>query len=415
MHYLADPDRIDRFLNELGTIGRDPDGGWSRVAFGAAEREAHELVSAWMVGYGFATTLDAIGNTYADVPGDTHGPMLLMGSHLDTVPNGGNFDGAAGVAAAIEAARLVSLRGGLRRPVRVVVFRGEEGARFGAPCIGSRVVTGDFTSETLEGLRDRDGRSVGQCARDLGLEPSAAAEAVWPSGSTGVFLELHIEQGRVLEDRNRRLGVVHTIGGSTRLEMTFVGQQDHSGATPMRLRKDALVGASEFILEVERLAATHLTTVGTVGRMQIGSGQGSLTTVPGKVTLGLDVRDIDPERQRDLAEAALEAGLRITGRRGLELFAELLSDQSPVILHGVVQDVLARTAESLGIPFMVMASGASHDAAHIAKVAPTGMLFVPCRAGVSHAKDEWSDSKDIAAGATVMAAALAQFQDLELA
>jgi hydantoinase/carbamoylase family amidase len=364
--------------------------------------------------WGFETGTDAVGNTFADLAGDADGPALVVGSHLDSVPRGGNYDGAAGVAAAVEAGRLVAEAGGLRRPLRAVVFAGEEGARFGAPCIGSRVATGVFTAHTLHDLRDTAGRSVAECALEVGLCPDDAEEAVLPAGSVGLFLELHIEQGRVLEERRRPLGLVHTIGGSTRMELTFHGQQDHSGATPMRLRQDALAGASEFVLEVERLATVHPTTVGTVGRLQVGSGTGSLTTVPGRVTLGVDVRDTDPERQRELADASLEAARRIAARRRLGLSAELLSDQSPVVLHSTVQDVLAEAARALGIPFATMASGASHDAAHVARIAPTGMLFVPCRGGVSHAPDEWADPADIARGASVLVEALQEFQHREL-
>jgi allantoate deiminase len=410
----ASAERVEQFLTELGQIGRDSHDGWSRLGFGAEERAAHALFARWMQEIGLHVSTDAVGNTYAEVASSTGGPALVVGSHLDTVPNGGNYDGAAGIAAAVEAARLVAARGGLRKTFRVVVFSCEEGARFGAPCVGSRVATGAFTSKTLDELRDPAGRSVAECAAEVGLHPEDAVRAVWQPGSVEAFLELHIEQGRVLEDRELPLAVVDTIGGSTRIELTFKGQTDHSGATPMRLRKDALAGASEFILEVEREAAEHPTTVGTVGRLQIDSGSGSLTTVPGEVVLALDVRDIDPIRQRELAESLLDQASRICSRRGLQLSAELLSDQSPVVLHNALQDVLASAARSLDVPFCVMPSGASHDAAHIAKIAPAGMLFIPCRGGVSHAPDEWADPQHVARGADVLVGALLRLQDRDL-
>jgi allantoate deiminase len=331
-------------------------------------------------------------------------PALMSGSHLDTVPQGGGFDGSAGVAAALEVARLLLEAGGLRRPYRVVVFSAEEGARFGAPCIGSRIATGRFSSATLQELSDHEGCSAAQSAEEVGLRPSEVAGAIWPRGSVEAFLELHIEQGRVLESRGIPLGLVDAVAGSTRAELTFFGRADHSGATPMPMRFDGLVGASEFVVEVERRAAAHPTTVATVGKLEVEPG--SFTTVPGLARLALDVRDIDSERQRGLLEDLLDQAIRIAARRGLELSAELVSDQSPVVLHKPVRERLAKAALDRGIPFRVLPSGASHDAAHVAKVAPTGMVFVPSREGLSHAPEEWSRVEDVARGAEVMAAAL---------
>ena len=407
----ADARRIETFLDDLAEIGPDPNGGWSRLAFTDDERAAHEVFASAASGLGLTVTADAIGNTYAELPGeDPSAPAVVVGSHLDTVPEGGKFDGAAGVAAGLEIARIL---GDQARswPFRVVAFVAEEGARFGVPCIGSRLVTGGLSPHELTELVDRDGRSVTQCATELGLNPRST-ELVWPDGWVGAFLELHIEQGRVLEDRDRPLGIVHTIGGSTRLELTFLGSADHSGATPMRLRTDALAGASEFVVEVERRAAAYPTTVATVGRLEVMPG--SLTTIPGRVVLAVDVRDIDSERQRELAETLLDEAARTCGRRGLKLSAELLSDQSPVALHHGLQDRLAVAAKRLGIPFAVLPSGATHDAAHVAKVAPAGMLFVPCRRGVSHAPEEWCDVEHVALGVDAAASAIASLDELDL-
>ncbi|WP_166396179.1 Zn-dependent hydrolase [Rubrobacter marinus] len=285
-----------------------------------------------------------------------------------------------------------------------MVFSGEEGARFGAPCIGSRVATGAFTAATLRELTDGEGRSVSECASSVGLRPEDSAEAAWEPGSVAAFLELHIEQGRVLENRGRPLGVVDAIAGSTRVELEFSGRPDHSGATPMPMRHDALAGASEFVLEAERRALALRTTVATVGRMEVDPG--SVTTVPGTARLALDVRDVDSERQRDLAEELLDRATRIASRRGLELSATLLSDQSPVVLHKPIRERLARAAEVSGTDFCVLPSGASHDTAHVAKVAPSGMVFVPSHEGISHSPREWSDVEHIARAAGVLATAL---------
>lgn len=386
--------RIGDFLTELGKIGRDPRGGWSRLVFSPEEREAHALFRQWLEGYGLEVSTDAVGNSYGELPGSEDLPALTTGSHLDTVYQGGNFDGAVGVAAAVEIARVLAEDGGLRHPLRVVAFAGEEGARFGAPCIGSRLITGAYGSQTLQQLVDRNGVSAYESAEKVGLKPAAAATARWNFDDVGCFVEVHIEQGRVLEARERRIGVVHSIGGSTRVELVFQGRADHSGATPMWLRRDALVAAAEFVVAVERRARSHATTVATVGRLDVEPN--SLTTVPGRVLLNLDVRDVDSERQRELAEALLDDAVRVASGRGVSVTARRLSDQSPVVLHGSVQSVLAGAASRKDIPFITMPSGASHDAAHIAKHVPTGMVFVPCRDGISHAPVEHADPERIA-------------------
>jgi hydantoinase/carbamoylase family amidase len=397
----ADSHRIDTFLGELAEIGREPKGGWSRMAFSPPEREAHELFRRWLEGYGFDVRTDTVGNSVATLPGSEDGrPALVTGSHLDTVYQGGNYDGAVGVAAAIETARLLAEDGGLRSPLRIVAFVGEEGARFGTPCIGSRLMTGAFGTEDLRSMVDRDGVTAFDAAGAVGLHPADAVAARWDFTEVACFVEVHIEQGRVLEARERPVGVVHSIGGSTRVELTFEGRADHSGATPMWLRRDSLVAASEFVLAVERRARMHATTVATVGRLDVEPN--SLTTVPARAVLGLDVRDIDSERQRELAEALLDDAVRIAAGREITVKARRLSDQSPVALHGTVQSILAGAASRLELPFITMASGASHDAAHLAKHVPTGMVFVPCREGISHAPVEWADPRHIAQAVDVV-------------
>lgn len=396
----ADADRIHAHLDELAEVGPEPGGGHSRLVYTPRERAAHALFRGWLDGYGLATSTDEVGNSFGELPGSEDLPRLMSGSHLDTVYHGGNFDGAAGVVAAVEAARVIAETGGLRHPLRIAAFAGEEGARFGAPCIGSRLMTGAFTEDTLKGLTDRDSVSAWEAAKSVGLQPERAESARWNPADIECFIEVHIEQGRVLEARDRTLGVVHTIGGSTRVELTFTGSADHSGATPMWLRKDALVAAAEFISSVERRAARHATSVATVGTVAVGPN--SLTTVPGSVILGLDVRDIDSDRQRELTETLLDDALRIATGRDIVVSARQLSDQSPVVLHGTVQGLLSAAANRQGIPFISMPSGASHDAAHIAKHVPTGMLFIPCRDGISHAPEEHAEPEHIARAVDVL-------------
>ena len=396
----ADAARIAAHLDELATIGNDSRGGFSRLVYTQPEREAHARFRGWLDEYGWETSADSVGNSFGVFPGSEDLPALMSGSHLDSVYQGGNFDGAAGVVAAVEIARILTEHGGLRHPLRVAAFAGEEGARFGAPCIGSRLLTGAFDEETLKQLTDHDAITAWDAAEGVGLRPQDAESARWDPSDVACFVEVHIEQGRILEERGRQLGIVHTIGGSTRVELVFSGRADHSGATPMWLRKDALAAAAEFIGAVERKAQRHATTVATVGTLDIQPG--SLTTVPGRVVLGLDVRDVDSERQRELTEILLDDAMRISMGREIAVTARQLSDQSPVVLHGTVQVQLAAAATRQGLSFISMASGASHDSAHIAKQVPTGMVFVPCRGGVSHAPEEHAEPRHIAQAVDVV-------------
>ncbi len=393
----ADARMIAEFFDDLGRIGIDPAVGFSRLAFGEAEREAHALFESQLEQYGLQTYTDAVGGSYGILPGKEDLPALITGSHLNTVYSGGNFDGAAGVAAAVEVARIFAGQEELARTLRVVAFAGEEVARFGATCMGSRLMTGAYTAETLRTLVDRDGTTAFEAATTVGLTPQDASSARWNSDDVVCFVEVHIEQGRVLEARDREIGIVHSIGGSTRVELVFAGRADHSGATPMWLRKDALAAAAEYVLMVESRAKAHATTVTTVGRLDVSPN--SMTTVAGSVLIQLDVRDIDSERQRDLAEDLLDDATRIAAGRDIKLTARPASDQSPVVLHGTVQTV---ATQRQGIPFLSMPSGASHDAAHIAKHVATGMAFVPCREGISHSPEEHAEPRHIATAVDVV-------------
>jgi hydantoinase/carbamoylase family amidase len=276
----ADAGRIARFVREVGAVGRDRRGGWSRLALSIEERQAHEIFARWAQELGLDVHTDGIGNTFADSNGVSDQRAIVLGSHLDTVPRGGNFDGVAGIAAALEVIRVLQAEAPLEHRLRVAVFAGEEGARFGVPCIGSRVCVGALARAALEDLVDDEGKTVVECAEEVGLVPDAVERARWPGGSVAAYLELHIEQGSTLENRSRQIGIVDSIAGSTRLQISFRGRTDHSGATPMRLRQDALVAAAELILDVERQASAHPTSVATVGKVH--ADPGSLTTVPGE-------------------------------------------------------------------------------------------------------------------------------------
>jgi allantoate deiminase/N-carbamoyl-L-amino-acid hydrolase len=393
-------DRIKRFIDEVAAVGVDPRGGWSRLAFTPEERAAHEVFGKHATALGLDVSTDAVGNSVARAPGGQ--ADILVGSHLDTVPQGGRYDGVAGVAVALEVVRMLQEQDRAEH-CGVVAFAAEEGARFGMPCIGSRAAVGALRARELTEIVDRDGETAARAAESVGLAP-LSAEPWLRVQPPRAFFEVHIEQGIVLERRERNLGLVDAIAGSTRMLLGFEGRADHSGATPMVLRRDALVAASALVVEVDAAARRHPTSVATVGRLDVRPG--SVTTVPGEVELAIDARDIDSERQRELAELLLDDAIRISRRHDVDLTAAVLSDQSPVLLHHTLRRRVADAARELDVPCAVLTSGAMHDAAFMAQVAPAALVFVPSRDGISHSPAETSDAADLARAAEVVARAI---------
>jgi hydantoinase/carbamoylase family amidase len=287
-------------LAELAQIGGQADGagGVTRLAYTPTEREAHRRFCSWAEAAGAGCHVDAAGNSVAVFQDGV--PYFLIGSHLDTVVHGGRYDGAAGVVAALEVAEAV---GPLAHGLRVVAFAGEEGARFGRPTLGSSLAAGLLDESGLGRLRDGDGTTLLAAASEVGLNP--AEITAWLGPEVACFFELHIEQGRQLEAGAARIGLVDAIAGSVRVHFELTGRADHSGATPMRMRADALAAASELVLSVEETGRRYRSTVATVGRLHIEPN--NVTTIPGQVTLWVDVRDIDPDVQRRAARRVVDA------------------------------------------------------------------------------------------------------------
>ncbi len=390
--------RIAARLRELAAIGAQAGGGITRLAYTPAEREAHALFRRWLEAEGRRVETDAAGNTVAIF--DDGEPYFLLGSHLDTVAQGGAYDGAAGVVGALEAAALVS--GTLTHGLRAVVFAGEEGARFGRPNLGSAAAAGMLRADDLTRLRDAGGVSLYEAAAALELAPATVKP--WLDGTVACFFEIHIEQGRLLELSAARIGLVDAIAGSIRLRMEIVGRPDHSGATPMEIRADALAAASQLVLSVEEVARGYRSTVATVGRMEVWPN--SVTTVPGKVTLWIDIRDTDADQQRHAARSLFDRAESIGAARGVAVSGEVVSDQAPVVLAAWPRAMMREECEARGLMYRVMPSGAGHDAAIVARRAPATMLFIPCVNGVSHAPDESASVDDVALASELIAAAI---------
>jgi allantoate deiminase len=402
--HLPDASRLASMLQRLSEIAGDGQAAVSRLAFTPAEREAHSTVARWMTEAGLSVRTDSIGNTYGTRPGRRSDlPPIGIGSHLDSVPQGGRFDGTVGVVAGLEVVRLLDLAGlQTEHPVTVIAFVAEEGARFGEACIGSKSVAGLIQPGDLQRLRDGQGTTLGAALHDVGMDPRQLPSARWGARELSALLELHIEQGRLLESDGKAIGLVEAVAGNTRLRLTVQGRADHSGGTPMHLRKDALAAASEIVLGVERMAnePQRRTTVATVGRLDVTPN--SITTVPARVAFYVDVRDIDGDRQRAAAEDVLAFARQVAARRGVVVEGELVGDSSPVVLPLWLRHITRDVCERLEVPYRVLNSGAGHDAAILARVLPAAMLFVPSHDGLSHCPEEWTSISDIGVGVRVL-------------
>jgi allantoate deiminase len=360
-------------------------------------RDVHTALATWMARLGMAVRVDAIGNirgVYArKLSGEpASAPRVFIGSHLDTVPNAGAFDGVLGVVMGIA---LVEMLGDSPVPfaIEVIGFSDEEGVRFGTPFLGSRALAGTFDVSQLD-LRDSEGRTLSEAIRGFGLEPRRIPDAQAAPNSIA-YLEFHIEQGPVLESLNLPLGVVDVIAGQSRAAVTFTGMAGHAGTTPMKLRKDALAGASAWITEVEREAFSTQGLVATVGRIAVEPGAGNV--IPGRASLSLDVRHPADDMRKEVFARLLKTAETISQQRGLHVEWEPQLDQASVSMDPRLASMLDRAIEQAGLPVHRMTSGAGHDAMVMAGRVPTAMMFVRCENGLSHHPAENVREDDVAA------------------
>lgn len=399
--------RIGRFIDKLAEWVDSSRPGFTRRSFSEQDRLARTWLAERMAEEGLSVRLDSAGNLWAELAGRERLPQLVVGSHTDTVDGGGRFDGMAGVAAALEAVHLLRQSSvSLRHPLSVVDFLAEEPSPFGLSTVGSRAVSGHLPKAALT-LTDRDGRTLEGALRAVGGDPDRLLDSQWPPGSISGFLELHIEQGPVLERQGRRLAVVQGIVGIERHEIHVFGTSGHAGTVPMAERQDALVASSRLVLAMDR-AACDLKgqAVLTVGRCEIRPG--ALNVIPGEAALGIEWRALDSSVSERLA-SCLDAELVNLEREGYRVTDERVSMEPPVHLSPAMQDLLAETLAQRGHPDLRLPSWAGHDAVQMAHVTPNvGMLFVPSRNGVSHCADEWTDPTDIAEGAACLAEAISR-------
>jgi hydantoinase/carbamoylase family amidase len=404
---------LDDAIAGLARFNDDPDaGGITREVYTPTYATALEWVAERMRAAGLETRLDAVGNLFGRWAGaEPDAPIVLTGSHVDTTLNAGRYDGVLGVLGAIEAVRALRADGvAPRRSIEVVAWAGEE-PRFGTGCVGSRAAAGELERADLDRLRDREGVSMADALREAGFDPDRLADARIEPATIHALVELHIEQGIVLETGGEQVGVVTAIAAPHDFRLTLRGAATHAGATPMALRRDALAGAAEAMLVIERLAqqSPSGTTVGTVGVLR--ARPGAINVVPGEVELDVDVRDSDLAAREQVVDAIVTAAGDIAQRRGLDVAVAPIVDDVPVQCDALVVAAAEAACRELGLAFRTMTSGAYHDAMIMGRRVPVGMVFVPSAGGVSHHPDEYTAPEDLERGVHVLAGTLARLAD----
>lgn len=397
------PERIKNDIKNIAKYGKLEGGGVSRLAFTSADFEAREYFEKSLQCLGMEVMVDAIGNMRARREGLIDTAPVMIGSHLDSVPYGGCYDGVVGVVAALEVVRVLDELGiKTKRPIDIINIAAEESSRFGASTLGSKAMAGHLTVEKMKAYKDKEGISLYDALQSCGLQPDALDSVKIKPGEIYAFIEMHIEQGRVLESKGIPLGIVTSIAAPTRIKVFVKGRADHSGATPMNIRSDALSAASEIILGVERIAISGAGehTVGTVG--YANAKPGVLNVIPGLVELGIDIRDIEME-SKDMAVGKVIALMdEISYKRQIEIKYEILADEVPVTLSDKIISEIEKSIQDLGYQYLLMPSGAGHDSMYMAEVTNTGMIFVPSREGISHNIKEYTPIEDIAMGVETM-------------
>ncbi|MEK5077978.1 Zn-dependent hydrolase [Solibacillus sp. FSL W7-1436] len=383
-------ERISNRLNEVNRIGFDErTGGINRHSFTIEEQQAIDLITQYMQRAGMSVSIDAIGNVIGQMGQGEE--TIMLGSHIDTVPDGGRFDGLLGVIAAIEVAQTLSENHfTFNKTLKVVAFKDEEGTRFGFGLIGSKAMAGLLTEEHLQ-MTDANGISIAEAMQSFNLSPALIKEAeIQPISA---YLELHIEQGKVLENLDVPVGIVTGIAGPLWLEVTIEGLREHAGATPMNIRQDALTGASEIIVEIEKMIQQYAPAVATVGKLNVEPN--GINVIPGKVVFVIDLRDIDEQLITKYEQNILQIAQTIAHRRQLKLTVRELQRVKPAQADAVIQQCLATQIEKHNLPVHHLVSGAGHDAMFLAQKAPMGMLFVRSKDGISHNPLEYTSLKDI--------------------
>ena len=401
----------DRLLSEIEALAAISDAdppAVTRIVFTPTDLKARAWLRARCDEAGLTVRQDAIGNTFARWAGsDPEAPAVGTGSHIDAIPNAGKYDGVVGVLGGLEAIRALQ-RSGFRpkHAIELLVFTAEEPTRFGIGCLGSRLLSGTLSPDAVKKLKDSDGESTEEVRRKAKI-PGELEEVKLPGGYYKAFVELHIEQGPVLERQQVPLGVVTHIAAPASLRVVIEGAGGHAGGVLMPDRRDALCAAAELILEIETAARTSgaIDTVATVGICEVFPG--AINSIPSRVRLSADIRDTDLRRRDGVIQSLENACKSISATRQVAIHTEMLNADAPAECAPVVVEALSQACRKQEQKFLPMISRAYHDSLFMARIAPTAMLFIPCRNGYSHRPDEYASPEDIARGTLVLAEALA--------
>jgi ureidoglycolate amidohydrolase len=406
-------DRLVADLETLASFSDDTPPGISRLVFAGADQKSRVWLKSQCSDAGLAVREDAVGNMFARWVGAR--PQLAAvgtGSHIDAIPHSGKFDGTVGVLGGLEAIRALQQSGfEPQRSIELLLFTSEEPTRFGLGCLGSRMLSGGLNSDADTRLKDAEGNTLAQLRAAAGFQGSLDQVRL-PEGYYAAFVELHIEQGPLLEKEGLPLGIVTSIAAPAALRISIEGEGGHAGGVLMPDRKDAFCGAAEIVLAVEeRARATgSIDTCGTVGKCQIYPG--AVNSIPSRVEMDVDIRDTDEQRRNRVLREIEQACSEVAARRKLHIRVTPINADAPATCAPRVINALVEAAEENGLPYKKMVSRAYHDSLFMARIAPVGMVFIPCRGGVSHRPDEYSAPQEIETGAKVLASTLARLSQV---
>jgi ureidoglycolate amidohydrolase len=408
LNLTIDSQRLTAEIDTLALISEAEPPVVTRIVFTAADMRARSWMLERCEAAGLQIRQDPIGNIFARWAGSDPGaPIVGTGSHIDAIPNAGKYDGVVGVLGGLEAIRALQ-RGGFRpkNSIELLIFTSEEPTRFGIGCIGSRLLSGTLSAEAARKLADKDGESIDEVRRKAGLQ-GKLDDVELPSDYYRAFVELHIEQGPILEREHVPLGVVTKIAAPASARVVIEGGGGHAGGVLMADRRDALCAASELILAIESAARASGSpdTVATVGICDVFPG--AINSIPSRVRLTLDLRDTDLARRESATAAINRASRSIAAKRNVTIHSELLNADAPADCATAVVEALSNSCKKYQINFIPMISRAYHDSLFISRIAPAAMLFIPCRNGYSHRPDEYASPEDIARGTLVLAETLA--------
>ncbi|MBP1969774.1 allantoate deiminase [Virgibacillus natechei] len=396
----ANSDRIEKHIHDLSKYTATPNQGVTRLTYSKEDLQARNFIKEKMKEYGLDVREDGLGNIFGKLEGSkTDAPSVLVGSHFDSVPHGGAYDGTGGVVAGLEVAALFKENNLTPTyPLEIIAMIEEEGSRFGGGLMGSRGVTGTTDAAELNQTKDKDGVSVAEAMRDIGLDPTLPKQR--DPQTIKAFLEMHIEQGPILEEKDISIGVVESIVGLTQLEVTIEGQAGHAGTTPMDRRLDALVTAADIISKLPAIAKDEGEgTVITVGRHEVFPNGANV--IPEKVVFSVDIRSGKEEHMRSAIQKTKDVVASFEGQ-GIHTSVEQPLYMQPKALNQDIHSLLKTACNQLDISYLNMNSGAGHDAMVFSDVTDIGLIFVPSKDGISHSPEEWTDARDLANGVDVL-------------